>query len=130
MFSASTRGIIVTVTPSYQPGESNPEGNHYVWAYHVVIENGGPVTVQLLSRRWQITDGHGLTREVVGSGVVGLQPIINPGARFDYTSGCPLGTPTGIMVGSYRMVTDLGELFDVQIPAFSLDLPDGRRVLN
>lgn len=130
MFTATTRGIVVSVTPSFQPQESDPAANHYVWAYHVVIENRGPVTVQLLSRRWHITDGHGITREVAGTGVVGLQPIIPPGGRFDYSSGCPLSTSSGIMAGTYRMVTDVGELFDVEIPAFSLDLPDDRRVLN
>ncbi|WP_181699939.1 Co2+/Mg2+ efflux protein ApaG [Chthonobacter albigriseus] len=130
MFRAVTRDIAVSVTPAYLPQESNPDGAHYVWSYHVLIENGGPITVQLLSRRWLITDGHGIRREVAGRGVVGLQPTIRPGGRFEYTSGCPLSTPTGIMVGTYRMVTELGELFDVEIPAFSLDMPDVERVLN
>lgn len=130
MFSAQTRGIVVRVEPSYLEQESSPDEGRFVFAYRVVIENEGPVAVQLLSRRWQITDGNGMRREVTGRGVVGEQPSIAPGDRYEYTSGCPLATPTGIMVGSYRMVTELGETLDVAVPAFSLDTPDYRPVLN
>lgn len=130
MFSAVTRDIAITVKPSYLPGDSDPEEGRFVWAYRVEIENRGRLAVQLLSRRWLITDAAGLVREVVGPGVVGLQPVIGPGERFDYTSGCPLATPSGIMVGHYVMITELGETFEAEIPAFSLDLPDATRVLN
>jgi ApaG protein len=130
MFSAVTRGIGVTVEPSYLPQDSDPDEGRFVWAYHVVIRNDGDVGVQLLARRWQITDGNGVRREVSGPGVVGHQPMIPPGGAFEYTSGCPLETASGIMVGSYRMVSESGEVFDVAIPAFSLDRPDAERVLN
>ncbi|WP_075214925.1 Co2+/Mg2+ efflux protein ApaG [Mongoliimonas terrestris] len=130
MFRAETRGIVVTVHPDYLPHESNPDELRWVWSYRVEIENRSRTTVQLLSRRWLITDAHGTRREVAGQGVVGEQPIIPPGADYAYTSGCPLPTPSGIMEGTYRMVTDAGELFDVTVPTFSLDLPDIARVLN
>lgn len=130
MFHAVTRDIFVTVEPSYLPGDSDPDENRYVWAYHVTILNRGPVGVQLLSRQWTITDAHGLRREVAGRGVVGQQPTIPPGSAFEYTSGCPLTTSSGLMVGTYRMVDENGQLFDVDIPAFSLDMPDAVRVLN
>ena len=130
MFTAVTRGILVSVEPSYLEGDSDPERNRYVWAYRVVVRNGGETGVQLLSRRWSITDGLGQCREVEGRGVVGVQPTLRPGESFEYTSGCPLATPSGFMVGTYRMVSEDGELFDVAIPAFSLDLPDAGRVLN
>ena len=96
---------------------------HFVWAYQVKIENHGPATVQLQERYWRITDANGLVQEVRGSGVVGEQPILEPGETFEYTSGTPLNTPSGIMVGSYSMQTNQGDQFDVDIPAFSLDSP-------
>ncbi|WP_181708375.1 Co2+/Mg2+ efflux protein ApaG [Chthonobacter rhizosphaerae] len=130
MFRAVTRGIVVSVEPTYLAHESNPDEMRWVWSYRVEIENRSKITVQLLSRRWLITDANGIRREVAGQGVVGEQPIIRPGGEYAYTSGCPLGTPSGIMEGTYRMVTDAGELFDVDIPAFSLDKPDVARVLN
>lgn len=130
MFRAETGDIVVSVEPSYLPQESDPEVGRYVWSYRVLIENNGGVTVQLLTRSWLITDGNGIQREVSGPGVVGVQPTIKPGQRFSYTSGCPLTTPSGIMAGTYRMVDETGRLFDVAVPAFSLDLPDTTRVLN
>jgi ApaG protein len=130
MFTAITSGIAVVVEPSFLPADSDPAESRYVWAYRVTISNEGPVTVQLLSRRWLITDGNGITREVVGRGVVGQQPTILPGGVFEYTSGCPLTTASGIMVGTYRMVAENGDTFEVAIPAFSLDVPDAGRVLN
>ncbi len=130
MFHAVTRDIVVTVEPTYLPNDSDPDENRFVWAYHVTIANRGGVGVQLLSREWLITDAHGLRREVSGRGVVGQQPTIPPGGSFEYTSGCPLTTPSGFMVGTYRMVSETGDVFDVDIPAFSLDTPDADRVLN
>lgn len=128
-YSAITRDIKVTVLPQYLDDQSAPEENHYVWAYTVRIENNSEITVQLLNRHWQITDGNGTLREVRGPGVVGEQPRLEPGDSFEYTSGCPLTTPSGIMVGSYEMETEDGDSFDIAIPAFSLDSPhDARQV--
>lgn len=123
MYTDTTRSIQVTVEPMYLDEQSEPEEGHFVWAYHVRIENQGRETVQLRSRYWRITDSLGRTQEVRGSGVVGEHPVLHPGDAFEYTSGTPLPTPSGIMVGSYQMVTSKGEDFDVAIPAFSLDSP-------
>ena len=113
----------MTVSPTYLDDQSVPENSHFVWTYHVLIENRGPETVQLRSRHWRITNGRGEVREVRGPGVVGEQPRLEPGDEFEYTSGVPLTTPSGIMTGSYQMETRHGESFDVEIPAFSLDSP-------
>ena len=130
MFTAVSHEIVVSVEPSYLPGESEPDEHRYVWSYRVVIANHGRRAVQLMTRAWEITDANGLRRHVAGPGVVGQQPIIEPGEAFEYTSGCPLSTPSGIMAGSYRMVDDQGVTLDVAIPAFSLDVPDPKRLLN
>jgi ApaG protein len=123
MYSEMTRSIKVTVKPFYLEDQSSPADNHYVWAYQVRIENHGGETVQLLRRYWRITDGIGRVQEVRGPGVVGEQPVLEPGEAFEYTSGTPLATPSGIMVGRYEMATEDGESFEVAIPAFSLDSP-------
>jgi ApaG protein len=123
MYSKTTREITVTVRPMYLPVQSVPDKNRFIWAYQVLIENNGPETVQLLNRSWRITDGLGQVREVSGPGVLGEQPVLAPGTKYEYTSGTPLNTPSGIMVGSYQMETTTGERFDVEIPAFSLDSP-------
>lgn len=123
MYSETTRGISVTVKPFYLEDQSSPAEGHYVWAYHVRIENRGEETVQLRRRHWKITDSNGCLQEVRGPGVVGEQPVLGPGESFEYTSGTPLPTPSGIMVGSYEMETRNGECFSVRIPAFSLDSP-------
>lgn len=123
MYSETTRSIKVTVKPFYLEDQSSPTENHYVWAYHVLIENQGPETVQLRRRHWRITDGLGRVQEVRGPGVVGEQPTLAPGETFEYTSGTPLTTPSGIMVGSYDMETPAGESFAIAVPAFSLDSP-------
>lgn len=129
-FSETTRGIRVTVRAFYLADQSQPERGHHVWAYRVTIENLGTETVQLLRRTWHITDGLGRTQTVHGAGVVGEQPVLEPGESFEYTSGTPLPTPSGFMRGQYHMVVvGTGEAFDVTIPAFSLDsphLPSGR----
>jgi ApaG protein len=125
-YAETTRGITVRVAPSFLADQSEPEAGRWVWAYHIRVENGGPAPVQLISRHWIITDGHGRIEEVKGAGVVGEQPVIEPGASFDYVSGCPLGTPSGIMRGTYRMASDDADMFDVAIPAFSLDSPQAR----
>jgi ApaG protein len=130
MYRAVTRGIQVTVKPQFLAERSSVEDDRYFWAYTIEIVNNGSITVQLKNRHWKITDGRGQLQEVRGPGVVGEQPVLPPGARFEYTSGVPLTTPTGVMVGSYEMVTDSGERFDVAVPAFSLDSPHGKRVLH
>ncbi len=131
MYKRTTRDISISVQPTYLGSESAPEKSHYVWAYKVLIENQGNETIQLKTRYWKITDAYGRTQEVHGDGVVGEQPVLNPGERFEYTSGTPLRTPSGIMVGHYSMITPAGNLFDVDIPAFSLDMPyDHTRKLN
>jgi ApaG protein len=130
MYSETTRGITVTVEPFYLEDQSSPAENHYVWAYRVKISNGGVETVQLRRRHWRITDGRGQVQEVRGPGVVGEQPVLGPGESFEYTSGTPLPTPSGIMVGTYEMETRRGESFAVQIPAFSLDSPHQQVRLN
>jgi ApaG protein len=123
MYSEITRSIKVTVKPFYLEDQSSPAENHYVWAYQVRIENQGADTVQLRRRHWRITDAMGVMKEVRGPGVVGEEPVLAPGESFEYTSGTPLATPSGIMVGSYEMETPAGESFEVAIPAFSLDSP-------
>lgn len=123
MYSETTRSIRVTVEPAYLEDQSSPAEDHYVWAYHVKIENLGARAVQLRRRYWRITDAQGRTQEVRGDGVVGEQPHLGPGDSFEYTSGTPLSTPSGIMVGAYTMEGDNGERFDIRIPAFSLDSP-------
>lgn len=123
-YAATTRAIRVSVRSFYLGDQSEPDENRYVWAYRVRIENRGEATVQLLHRRWEITDARGHTLKVQGPGVIGEQPLLEPGEEFEYTSGTPLATPSGFMVGTYHMITtDSGEGFDVAIPAFSLDSP-------
>jgi len=123
MFKSQTGAITVTVQPTFLEDHSDPEDDHFVWAYHVRIENAGGETVQLRNRYWRITDAHGHVQEVRGPGVVGEQPILQPGDSFEYTSGAPLPTPSGIMAGIYEMEGEDGRLFEVEIPAFSLDSP-------
>jgi ApaG protein len=130
MYTAITRDIEVTVAPQFLSDRSDPEESRYFWAYTIEISNHGRDSVQLTARHWVITDANGRTEEVKGPGVVGEQPILTPGTSFRYTSGCPLSTPSGIMQGVYRMVNEEGEVFDVVIPAFSLDSPYAKRIIN
>lgn len=130
MYETVTHGVRVTVTPEFQRDRSEPDENRWFWSYTIEITNLGDEPVRLRARRWLITDAFGRRQEVTGPGVVGEQPLIGPGESFEYTSGCPLGTPSGFMVGSYRMEGAAGDAFDVEIPAFSLDVPEMRRVLN
>ena len=124
MYQEQTRSVVVSVEPFYVEDQSSPEQGRYVFGYRVRIENRGGETVQLLRRHWQITDSLGRMVEVRGDGVVGEQPVLSPGESFEYISGTPLGTPSGMMVGSYQMVaTTTGETFAAAIPAFSLDVP-------
>jgi ApaG protein len=130
MYEATTRAIRVSVRPQYLPDQSDPADSQYVWAYHVRIENQGEETVQLRSRHWWVTDGLGRRQEVRGPGVIGKTPMLRPGEVFEYTSGTPLSTSSGIMSGTYQMVSETGEKFDIEIPAFSLDTPAAPRSLN
>jgi ApaG protein len=130
MYRAITRNIEVNVEPFYLADRSDPEESRYVWAYRVTIDNQSEEFVKLLSRYWHITDGTGRVEEVRGAGVVGEQPELKPGDSYQYTSGCPLSTPSGFMVGTYRMRNARGEEFDIDIPAFSLDVPDKARTVN
>jgi ApaG protein len=111
------------VEPIYLSDQSAPEDDYYVWAYKVEIENKGAETVQIRSRFWRITDSFGRTQESRGLGVVGEQPVIKPGEKFEYTSGTPLTAPSGMMGGNYQVQTTAGDLFEVEIPMFSLDSP-------
>lgn len=129
-YSAVTRQIRVSVQPTYMDEQSAPVDNHFVWAYHVTIRNMGAETVQLISRHWIITDARGETQQVRGAGVIGEQPTLEPGDSYEYTSGTPLATPSGIMRGFYQMQNEMGEMFDVEIPAFSLDSPYQPVLLN
>jgi ApaG protein len=130
MYRAITRKIEVTATPRFVSERSSPNNGYYFWAYTIDIANRGAETVQLKTRHWRITDASGKLQEVKGTGVVGEEPLIKPGASFEYTSGVPLQTPSGFMTGSYGMVTEMGERFDIEIPAFSLDSSYVERTIN
>ena len=121
--SATTRDVTVRVSVSFLPEQSEPGQGRWFWAYHVRIENEGSRAVQLISREWTIGDGRGGRHEVQGEGVVGEQPVLEPGGSFDYVSGCPLNTPTGFMEGRYHMVSAEGTSFAVAIPRFPLIAP-------
>lgn len=127
---ATTEGITVRVQPRYAGDQSDPENGHWVWHYHVRIENGSGLQVQLRDRHWIITDGHGERRDVMGEGVVGEQPVIPPGGSYDYVSGCPLSTPMGQMRGHFGMQDGGGRRFEVEIPAFDLISPDAKGAAN
>ena len=130
MFEATTNATNVRVSPEFLDEQSDPEDHHFFWAYYVEIENQSQEPVRLRARHWLITDGHGATQEVVGEGVVGEQPLIRPGETFTYTSGAPLGTPSGFMHGQYKMEREDGDDFLVDIPAFSLDSPYDEHLVN
>ena len=129
-YRASTKKIAVSVIPTYLEAQSSPGSSQYFWAYRVIIENQGRETVHLLSRHWMITNARGELTEVKGPGVVGEQPVLKPGESFEYTSGAPLNTPSGMMGGAYQMESESGERFDIEIPTFSLDRPNQGIFLN
>ncbi|HBS33107.1 MAG TPA: Co2+/Mg2+ efflux protein ApaG [Parvularcula sp.] len=129
-YERTTNGIRVSVKPTYLDRQSDPADGLFVWSYTVRIHNGSDESVRLRTRHWLITNARGMTEEVKGVGVVGEQPLIKPGEGYEYTSGAPLSTPSGMMVGRYGMETIDGEHFEVDIPAFSLDSPHERRLVN
>lgn len=130
MYEKKTNDINIIVAPVYMDEQSSPRENHFVWAYQVTIKNEGDEAVRLVSRYWKITDSLGISQEVEGDGVIGEQPVLNPGEEYEYTSGTPLSTPSGIMVGSYNMEGQNGQNFKVDIPAFSLDSPYQNTVVH
>jgi ApaG protein len=130
MYQAETHGVRVTVSPKFMEAESTPEQGRYFWAYTIEIVNLSERTMQLMTRHWLITDGRGEVHEVRGEGVIGKQPVLQPGESFSYTSGCPLMTPDGSMSGSYAMLGDDGTTFEVEVPLFPLDSPYVKKVLH
>ena len=130
MYEAITGPIRVRVTPSYVDERSAPDDSYFFWAYTVDIVNEGDDPMHLHARHWRIVDANGRVEEIRGPGVVGQTPVIEPGASFSYTSGCPLKTSSGIMSGSYQMSSSDGQLYDIVIPAFSLDSPFAVRQMN
>ncbi|KUL95120.1 ApaG [Bosea sp. WAO] len=130
MYQAETHGVRVTVSPKFMEAESTPEQGRYFWAYTIEIVNLSERTMQLMTRHWVITDGRGEVHEVRGEGVVGKQPVLQPGESFSYTSGCPLMTPDGSMSGSYAMLGEDGAAFEVEVPLFPLDSPYVKKVLH
>ena len=131
MYELETAGLIVRVEPTYLAHESDPAAPRFVWAYAIEIENRTERSVQLLSRYWRITDETGITQEVRGAGVVGEQPMIEPGETYSYQSACPLITPAGVMVGAYTMRDAQSDVqFDIGVPAFALECPHAVRLAN
>ena len=130
MFSKTTKNINISVKPFYLEDQSEPDEQHYVWAYQVTINNFSKETVQLKKRYWKITDSNGTKKEVKGAGVIGEQPILRPGEKYEYTSGAPLNTPSGFMEGYYEMETIDGNKFSATVPLFSLDSPHSSNQIN
>ena len=119
--------IEVSTRPQFIAEQSDFDAERYVFAYTITLENVGTVAAQLISRHWLITDGNAKEQEVRGLGVIGEQPLLQPGEKYEYTSGCQLDTPVGIMRGSYQMMAEDGTAFEAEIPAFTLAIP---RVLH
>ncbi len=130
MYTKTTKKISITVNPYFLEDQSEPDDQHYVWAYQVTIDNQSKERVQLINRYWKIIDSNGTKQEVSGQGGVGEQPVLNPGEKFEYTSGTPLSTPSGFMEGYYEMETIEGVKFEAYIPQFSLDSPFTSKELN
>ena len=129
-YMALTRDIRVLVDPAYLEDRSDPEAHQFVWSYTIEIRNEGSQIVQLKERYWKIIDANGRVQEVRGVGVVGEQPLLEPGDEYTYTSGCPLPTPSGVMLGAYEMSKETGERFDISVPVFSLDSPGMSNALH
>jgi len=130
MYSKTTNGVTVSVQPYFLDEQSSPNENHYVWAYKVNIQNHSQDTVKLNHRNWIIIDGNGKILQVHGEGVVGEFPVLKPGEAFEYTSGTPLNTTSGIMQGFYSMVSNNGSVLKIDIPTFSLDSPYSQKKIH
>ena len=130
MYKAITRKIEVIAEPFYIESQSDPEDDRYVWGYNISITNYSNEVVQLLRRYWHITDENGLIDEVEGPGVLGIEPILSVNETYQYTSGCPLETPSGIMMGHYLFKNMSNDQFKIDIPTFSLDIPNRKRLLH
>jgi ApaG protein len=122
-YAEETHGFVVRVAANFLPEQSDPRRGNWFWAYHIRIENAGDFAGQLLTRRWEITDGRGALQIVEGEGVVGEQPVIKPGGSYDYVSGCNLSTPHGMMVGTYQLIGENGSRFEIAVPRFHLKEP-------
>lgn len=129
-YSMVSHHVKVTVTPLYSTSESDPAKHHYVWHYHINIENMGEEQLHLVKRHWVLISANGQVQEVHGAGVVGVQPILNPGEGFEYHSEVALTTPSGLMIGKFEMVTPSGSMVEVDVPAFSLDSPLSKQYQN
>ena len=129
-FEQTTDGVRIEATPVYLEDQSIPDAGKYVWAYQIRMQNIGDIAVQLLTRRWRITDAMGRVHEVIGDGVVGDRPVLKPGEHYEYSSGTPLATPSGFMTGIFQMIDERGRRFAVNVPTFSLDRPSGRNMLH
>lgn len=130
VYKKQTDSIYVTAAPEYQNSRSLPFENIHIWSYHICIENKSSHTVQLINRHWQIIDAGGQVRDVIGAGVIGQQPVLEPGDKFEYTSDTSLTTPSGMMLGTYEMLTNTGEMLTIEIPTFSLDCPHIKESMN
>ncbi len=130
MYSNNSNYILINVVPEYQDAQSSPFDNYHVWSYNIQIQNKSSRRVQILNRSWTVIDNSGKTQNIKGEGVVGVQPKIHPGKEFNYSSVVHLEAPSGIMMGTYEVVTEDGEIWNVEIPAFSLDCPHVERVIN
>ena len=129
-YTKITKNIRVSVKTDFLSDQSDVENKLWVWSYHILIENNGNNTVQLIDRYWKITDETGHVKEVNGSGVIGRQPSIKPGESFEYSSGTPLNKPSGFMFGNYKMINEKNESFFIDVPIFSLDIPSIKKILN
>ena len=129
-YTELTNQVRISVITEFLEEQSDTDNNLWVWAYHIMIENNRQTAVQLLERYWKIIDETGKIKEVEGPGVIGLQPLIEPGNYFEYSSGTPLPTSSGIMLGSYKMIDKSGKSFEAKIPKFSLDLPYNKKIIN
>ena len=129
-YTKITKNIRVSVKTDFLSDQSDVENKLWVWSYHILIENNGNNTVQLIDRYWKITDETGHVKEVNGSGVIGRQPSIKPGESFEYSSGTPLNKPSGFMFGNFRMINEKNESFFIDVPIFSLDIPSIKKILN
>lgn len=129
-YSATTNDIEITVWPEFVDSQISSLGNLFIWSYHVRIDNRSSESVKLINRHWRIIDEQGTTQEVDGAGVVGEQPQIIAGSAFQYSSGVHLRHPSGIMSGHYQLQKDNGDVFDAKIPAFSLDVPNLKSIVN